>query len=263
MSNLIDLTGQKFERLTVIGRGTNSPSGAIRWRCLCSCGVETLVHTCSLKQGTTKSCGCFTKDRMRSQNGFSGTPEYVSWLGMFTRCRDTRSVGYKHYGGRGITICERWEEFDNFLFDMGHKPSSKHSIDRIDVDGDYSPENCRWATQTEQHNNKRNNRLLTVDGKTQSISMWASEVGVSRATLFSRLHLGWPLDVSLLQPLKPRGVKGTLFLTINGISKSVSAWAMESGVSYPTLRGRFYMGWPQDESILKPSKTKESWSHHD
>jgi len=133
----------------------------------------------------------------------SNTPEWRVWKGMRQRCLDVDVPQYRHYGGRGIKICTRWESFDNFFEDMGHRPSAKHSLDRIDVNGNYEPNNCKWATWKEQHRNRRSNVLIEYNGKIQCMSAWAEEYGLSKCILHYRLTKGkWPIEKALTTPTK-------------------------------------------------------------
>lgn len=137
-------------------------------------------------------------------HGMKGTPTYKTWEAMKARCGNPRQGSYKDYGARGIIICERWLKFENFYEDMGEKPDNT-SIDRIDNNGNYEPQNCRWATRTEQNRNSRHNRLMTRDGKTQSMSAWAEEFGISYNIFMQRLDkLGWPFEKALLTPIQTR-----------------------------------------------------------
>jgi len=129
--------------------------------------------------------------------------EYSIWMNMRSRCKNPKNNRYHLYGARGITVCERWEtDFLNFLVDMGRRPSPAHSIDRIDNDGDYSPENCRWATRQEQSRNRRSSRFITHEGKRQTLADWAEEVGMSISALHARLKNGWPVSLALSAPLR-------------------------------------------------------------
>lgn len=165
----LDLVGQVFERLTVIARLPSSKLGSTMWLCRCTCGKERVVLGSNLTQGKTKSCGCFRDERLRQTNTRHGatwdgvhTPEYRAWAGLLWRC-NPKSHSYtwsKHYVGRGITVCPRWRaDFAAFLADMGPKPTAKHSIDRIDNDGNYEPGNCRWATHSQQMKNRRKYKI--------------------------------------------------------------------------------------------------------
>lgn len=164
---LVDLTGKRFEHLVVLERnGTSSDGKRVLWRCRCVCGLELDVQAGNLKSGNSASCGCVSRqaaaERIRARNRIHGhtsraglSPEYVSWLAMRGRCKHPSVGGFKYYGGRGVKVCKRWDKFENFLADMGLKPTKKHSIDRIDPYGDYKPSNCRWATAVEQRRNRR------------------------------------------------------------------------------------------------------------
>ena len=178
--------GQKFNKLTVLSRAENINKKA-RWHCLCECGNKSTVMTSNLKNGHTKSCGCLAK----VQKGKSGLPGYKSWDAMLRRCYNETGNRWHIYGGRGITVCDRWKNsFLTFLEDMGERPKGT-SLDRIDNDGNYCPKNCRWATPKEQCRNKRNTLIIRAFGRSQTIREWAEETGIGRGTIEWRLNRGW------------------------------------------------------------------------
>lgn len=156
----LDLTGRRFGRLIVAERMSRINRGT-RWDCLCDCGKHITVYAHNLASGCTSSCGCLQREARaaRATHGQyrnnSVSPEIKAWEKMRERCLNPKDISYKNYGGRGITVCKRWLSFDNFLSDMGKRPSPKHSLDRINNDGIYEPSNCRWATRTEQNRNRR------------------------------------------------------------------------------------------------------------
>lgn len=158
-----DLTGRQFGRLTVLRRtAENSKDGRPQWECQCVCGERVVLRGASLRTGNTRSCGCLQKESvgaLRRTHGGSNTDEYETWLGMKKRCLNHAHHKYPEYGGRGIVVCDRWRNsFENFILDMGPKPSPQHSLDRIDNDGPYDKDNCRWATSIEQSRNRRQRR---------------------------------------------------------------------------------------------------------
>lgn len=181
MTAVVDITGNKYGRLTAI-----KPATGTKWECLCVCGKTTYVHKGSLTRGVSKSCGCFRREHTSSKNtrhGRSDTKAYNSWQGMKARCLNTKLESYPNYGGRGITVCERWlDSFENFLADMG-EPDKDASLDRIDVNGNYEPSNCRWANTKQQSNNRRNS--IWVEGF--SLAMIAKELDIPYTTLYTRL----------------------------------------------------------------------------
>ena len=139
----------------------------------------------------------------KTTHGMSRTPEYQAWKNMKKRCFNPNTKQYSDWGGRGITVCDRWKNsFENFFADMGLKPTAKHSIDRIDNDGDYCPENCKWATNAEQQNNQRTNRLITIGCVTLTIAQWAKEMGFARNLISCRLKAGWSEFAAVMTPVR-------------------------------------------------------------
>lgn len=160
LSRLHNLVGRRYGRLKVVSFERLN-GRKVFWRCTCDCGGTTVVAASSLQSGNTRSCGCLMREtaaetgRSRRQHGLSGTSEYASWLGMMARCFKAKHKHYSYYGGRGITVCERWRAFEHFLSDMGKKPDASYTIDRVDPNGNYQPGNCRWAPKTELSRNTR------------------------------------------------------------------------------------------------------------
>ena len=161
---------------------------------------------------------------MNYSHGMSGTPEYQAWVDMKQRCLNPNYQYYSHYGGRGITVCDRWKNsFQNFFLDMGSRPSAKHSLDRIDNNADYSPKNCRWATKAEQENNKRTNRLITIACVTLTIAQWTTEMGFGKKVIRDRLDLGWSEFDAVMTPINTtyqRNRKKTFYKSV-AISKTM------------------------------------------
>jgi len=207
-----DLTGKQFGRLTVTRRAENKGRRA-QWLCECICGKKITVASEVLISGHTRSCGCLkielVAERGRSSrtHGMKKTRLYNIWFSMRQRCSRPQKDNYKYYGGRGITVCERWNSFENFMHDMGNPPSDQHSIDRIDTNGNYEPSNCRWATMKEQQNNRRDNHILEYQGESMTISRWAEKIGVSQSLLIDRLSRGWTIEKTLSTPLRNRRTK--------------------------------------------------------
>lgn len=203
MSGLINLTGQSFGRLTVIEKATKRCNGqSAMWICKCDCGNTIVVRSGDLRSGKTKSCGCLRKEitsAKRKTHGKSNSRLFSIWCAVKKRCMCETDKQYKDYGGRGITICDEWkDDFQTFYDWAVSNGYEEHlTIDRIDVNGNYEPFNCKWSTEKEQSNNKRNNRLLTFNGKTQTLKQWSDETGIQPETIHYRLKRGWDLERAL------------------------------------------------------------------
>lgn len=187
--------GQKFNRLTLLKAYPPERGRARRGLFRCECGNKKEAQLNAVLYGSTKSCGCMVKEYYASgtvrSHGDHRSPEYRSWTGMKSRCLNPNDTSYDRYGGRGIAVCDWWaESYENFLADMGRKPSPNHSIERIDNDGDYEPNNCRWASRHEQQANRSSSRLLTYKGETMTMLQWAERLGMSWTSLANRAKRG-------------------------------------------------------------------------
>lgn len=197
----LDLNGQTFGRLTVLNRDGSQGSKA-RWLCLCVCGNTVLKTSNDLTSGNTRSCGCLRREMTAQKlatHGQTNSPEYRTWSKMKERVNNPSLDGYENYGGRGIRVDPEWENsFENFLDDMGPRPSAKHSIERVDNDGDYVPENCKWATQTEQVRNRRNTVRLDYCGRKVTLAELSEICGLSYMLLYKRIVIsGWAIEDAL------------------------------------------------------------------
>lgn len=178
---LVNLRGRVFGRWTVVGPSKIRNKVSTLWRCRCACGNTRFVMAGHLIRGATMSCGCLRREIMckKQKHGKTGTKVYGIWKNMIKRCRNKSDVRYPSYGGRGISVCTRWRAFENFFEDMGDAPVGRYSIDRINNLGNYSPSNCRWATDIEQANNKRNNRIASVKGEPKmTVAQFSRKYGV-------------------------------------------------------------------------------------
>jgi hypothetical protein len=197
--------GSVFGRWTVVARNGSDKNGEKMFDCVCSCGSRGTIQSSSLRRGGSKGCkSCAEKGNSKGKtHGLRYHPLYVVWKSMNTRCSNKKAERYKNYGGRGITVCDRWlNSFPNFLKDMGDRPSKSYSIDRIDNDKGYSPENCRWATRLEQANNRSVSKLLRWDGVEMTVTQWARKLDMKPATLKSRIRSGWSTESALSTPIR-------------------------------------------------------------
>lgn len=196
---MIDITGQKFGRLTVIRLVEHGKHGdAPKWECRCDCGNIVVHRYAVLKNGHSLSCGCLRKEMLverQTKHGDSQSRLYQVWLDMKKRCSNPKYLGWKDYGGRGITFCKEWEDYVTFhAWAMTNGYRDDLMIDRINNDGNYESSNCRWVNRKIQNNNKGNHILLTHQGITKNLQQWADDLGLHRETLIHRLKVGWPIE---------------------------------------------------------------------
>lgn len=194
-----DLTGLRFGRWTVMERAPNRGK-RVYWVCRCDCGATREIRQDGLRSGVSQSCGCYQHDVV-TKHGMWRSAAHGVWEGMIQRCDNPNHLAYARYGGRGIRVCERWHEFAEFYADMYPKPFSSASLDRIDNNGDYCPENCRWATKKEQSRNRSDNRVLNYHGIERCVTEWAETLGMKVSALNERIRCGWTVEDALDTPV--------------------------------------------------------------
>lgn len=264
MGQLIDLTGQRFGRWTVL-RYSGKKSKNHYWKCKCDCGTEKEVRGSSLTSGGTLSCGCLISEfnrRTKTTHGGKNTRLYRIWGGMKNRCGNEREEAYKDYGGRGIKVCEEWErDFSNFYkWAMENGYSKELTIDRIDVNGNYCPENCRWVNMKIQCNNRRNNHRVTYKGRTQTIAEWENELGFKKDILSTRLSNGWSVEKAIETPYKQREFKHNYKeikerkVCIEGGTYTLREWCKIMGLNARTIVKRIDRGMDAHEALTTPIK---------
>lgn len=225
MGNFEDLTGKKFNRLTVIERAGSNKNKQALWLCKCDCGNEVKVISADLKSGHTKSCGCLHIQRIiqynkqtKSTHNMTNTRLYKIWYTMKQRCYYTKHKSYNNYGAKGIRICQEWindfQSFYDWAIKNGYDENAKYgkcTLDRIDVNGNYEPDNCRWVDMKVQTRNRTNNHLLTYNGETHCISEWAEKLNIPKYAIMNRLRQKWNLQKIFNTPIRKRkGVKNAI-----------------------------------------------------
>jgi len=260
--------GTIFGRWTVLSE-VPTPKGKTNRKLLVQCSCEdhtireVLIH--ALKSNQSLSCGCWRSELISkavSKHGMYNAPGYSTVNGINNRCYNSSNKQYNYYGGRGIIVCERWrydnpKRFENFLADMNKKPTKDYSIDRIDVNGNYEPSNCRWATATEQHNNTRTNHLVTYNGKTQTIAEWELESSFRPHLIRDRIGMGWDMDRAITEPAKiGKNQYGDKHMTYNGKTQSLAAWNRELGFTSSVVHSRLRRGWTPEKIVNTPLTTR-------
>jgi hypothetical protein len=281
MMKKIDIAGKKFGRLTVIEEAGRDPRGLVTWSCECDCGRRVVKAGADLARGRIVSCGCMPSGRrFTATHGQTGTALHNRWLGMIRRTTDPNSNAYASYGGRGITVCDRWKAFENFAADMGPTFSSDLELDRIDVNGNYEPANCRWVTRIQQARNRRDSRYLSFRGADLTLAEWAELLHMKGSTIRNRIdRQGWTVERALTEGLVPHvlerlnaatdafgrfdpdcyqrptaddraGRIGARNLTFRGRTMTVTEWAKLLGIKHVTLYSRLnQQGWSVERAL--------------
>lgn len=254
--SFIDISGQRFGRLTVIERDYEvKPHTRQRtfWHCVCDCGKKFSAESRNLRRGDYQSCGCFQKDGARQRlttHGMTNTKVFRIWQGMQARCYNPNNKKFPIYGGRGIKVCDRWlESFENFFADMGH-PQPHESIDRMNNDGDYCPENCRWTDNKTQQRNTRRNHFLVLGGESKTIAEWSEITGIGQDAISERIKRGWSDRDALTKPTGNNGHHH--YIEFNGESKTISAWSKVTNISRGAISTRLERGWTIEKALTTP-----------
>lgn len=247
--------GAKFGRLTVVCEdGKRNPRYFV---CACGCGTQKIVRLDSLRRGEIVSCGCYNREISRAKNtkhGLSQGRIYRIWQGVKSRCLNPNNTSYNHYGGRRIVVCSEWMEFEVFSrWAIANGYRDDLTIERIDVNGNYEPENCSWVPVAEQRRNTTRVHKIEIDGEAKTQRQWAAAVNMHQSTLRHRLGMGIPLEEAITTPVKPKRL-----VEHHGESKNIAEWAREVGVKDATIRQRLKRGWSIEESLsIAPKLTSD------
>lgn len=235
---------KKFGKLTVMSESGKGARG-YEWDCKCDCGgMANNVVGHDLRNGKKTSCGCRYGERKRT-HGMSDTRPHYIWGNMKKRCDNPNSLDYPRYGGRGITYCEEWKQFESFWADMKEGYRDDLTLDRKDNNGNYCKDNCRWVSLKKQQNNRRDNRIVEYDGKSCTLSEFAETTGINYNSILTRLHAGLPFDEAIQIPEKEK-------ITYNGVTKTIAEFAAENGMTYHQLKKRLMRGWSVERALTQP-----------
>lgn len=239
--------GQKFHKLTVIL--SNIRVGReIYHRCKCDCGTEKTILARNVEKGKSKSCGCLSREKGKEHatHGLSGTRIYQTWSRMCRRCDNPKVDRFKNYGGRGIRVCDRWKNFENFYADMGDIPGPGFSLGRIDNDKDYCPENCRWETAEQQQNNTSRTIWIEYAGIRMSLRQWATKLGVPYSLLMNRYKAGWSDEAIISERRDQRQL-----VTHGGVTKLTTEWMKDLGIPISSFYHFIRKGMSREEVVQK------------
>lgn len=249
-AKVIDMTGKRYGNVIALRKAGVNATRGYQWEFLCDCGCQFIGTGSEVRYGRITSCPSCAEQRSRAAvttHGLTKHPLYIVWCGMKARCSNPQTDRFKDYGGRGISVCERWNDsFPAFLSDMGDRPTPEHTLERRNTNGNYEPANCEWATRAQQANNKRNNRSLTINGETKTLAQWASEAGVTESGIRARLRRG--VTGAALLEKNTRAAP----LVFRGQHKTLEGWAEEVGIKKQTLSGRLYVyGWSLERALTE------------
>jgi len=255
MSRMKDITGQRFHRLVALEPMFQDKKGQWHWRCACDCGNECVVVGVDLRNGRAHSCGCYAREAVSKRefiHGLSGHSIYRIHRGMMLRCYDPSNKAYKYYGVRGITVCEEWHKFEIFYeWALKNGYEDKLTIERINVNGNYCPENCTWIPKEEQANNKQNSLWFTYNGETKILKHWADDLGQDYHTLYRRvITLGWDIERAFKEVTRAP----VMLLTYKGETKPIKQWSRETGID---IYYRIHVGgWTVEEAFTLPPNAR-------
>jgi hypothetical protein len=258
----VDMTGHRFGSAIVIGRAPAASTGncvPAMWRCLCDCGAEFVRSGGVIRHCESDNSGCLRcgYSRRSKKHGMAGCPAHVRWKAMIQRCHNPRNPSYKNYGGRGIAVCARWRKsFERFYADMGDPPTRRHTLERINNDAGYKPSNCEWATKHTQSRNRRTNRFLTLNGRTQCVVDWARELGITPGALSDRIDGGW--DVA--RALTAGNTKAAKLYTAQNRTMTIEDWSASTGISVDAIYQRLRRGWTIERAVSVPARPSGRWS---
>lgn len=254
MVAVVVVEGDVYGRLTVIKTRAELKSSAYYHLCECECGNRKLVLSSNLTLGKTKSCGCLAREvtsRRASTHGMSKTAEYATWNRMWSRCTNPLVDRYPQYGGRGISVCEEWRDFETFYSDMGPRPSKLHSIGRKDNDGNYCKDNCRWETAEQQHSNMSRNVYLEHEGVRLTIAQWSKRSGIPYATLIQRYRAKMPAEKILEDESLTKK-----FITVDGVTKLTTEWMKEAEIPISSFYRHLRSGMSKEKIVRKYMEKK-------
>ncbi|MCU7372815.1 hypothetical protein PEC18_18615 [Paucibacter sp. O1-1] len=249
-SKPINMSGTRYGNLVAVSPLCTKANGNVVWQFICDCGNAAEIDGYQVRSGRIWTCKVCSAQRSRQASvthGLSTSPEYSVWESMNTRCHNKRATAFADYGGRGITVCQRWREsFAAFISDMGARPTSEHTIERLDVNGNYEPNNCCWITAEKQALNKRSNRLVTIDGTTKPVRAWERQAGLRAGCISQRLDAG-ESGPGLLR----RSTRGGT-IELEGVSDTYEGWSKRTGIKASTIAMRITSyGWSVQKALTE------------